>query len=797
MAQIPFKVSARTARLIGRENVSNADGAIIELIKNSYDAGASACVVYFDFHPENIVEENSIYIIDNGIGMDRTIIENYWMTIGTNNKEVNFIGEDGRVKSGAKGIGRFALDRLGSKAEMITKPKSKGETFFWSVDWNDFDNIGVTIEEVYADIDVVDNMNFHETVFDILKGTRYEELLKDHNFNNGTIIRIKVARDPWEDYFVDRISTNLEFLVPIDDNSQFELILLSSEFPEKYGLINSLLNYDYDYKLHAKVNSDNSVKISYHRNEFDPKIIDMDLFQLEEMMHYPYTFEVFENGKFEKLTTVNKLMPNYEKKYNKGVLNSLGNFEFTMYFLKRNFSQGDRKKFYYRYFDVGKRNIWMDTFAGIKVYRDHFRVRPYGEMGGSSFDWLMLGERAAKSPAAPSHKSGSWRVRPNQISGSISISRLDNINLEDKSSREGFQENVSFMALKDLVLKIIQEFETDRQYVMRALDKLYTNKNIDEQEKKRANQIAKQIVSKIDNNVSEEKLNQLISKDSKSAENVGILAKSYLAQLKTNKDLISELQLLRALASTGLTLTSFAHDLNNLSANIVQRNINLKKIISRLINEEEVKNLQPFLNPLIVIDDMAIQDERLKKWLEFSLNTIKVDKRTRKKIELYKYFEEFSRTWESVLNFQKVKLTVPTSTEKKCFLRIFEIDFDSIFNNLISNSLTAFRRPDADDERTITIELIQDSNEIIIDFTDSGPGLSSDIDDPNKIFEAFYTTKRDELGKEIGTGLGMWIIKSTVEEYKGNIKIKRPRPGLSIQFVFPTRKDEGVTENDE
>ncbi|MEK3672655.1 ATP-binding protein [Paenibacillus sp. FSL R10-2771] len=795
MAQIPFKVSARTARLIGRENVSNADGAIIELIKNSYDAGASTCIVFFDFNSKND-KDNSIYIIDNGSGMDNKIIEDYWMTIGTNNKEVDFIREDGRVKSGAKGIGRFALDRLGTKAEMITKPEGNDKTYFWSVNWDDFDNIGITIENVYANIESEENFDFEYMVSNILNEPSWKGILKDHSFENGTIIRIKNVRDTWSDYFVDRINTNMEFLVPTDDQSQFALFLLSSEFPTKYGLINSLLNYDYDYKLVAKVFSDKTIKISIHRNEFDLKIIDMDLFDLDEMKKEPYTLKTFESGWFEKVTSMNILLPNYEKIYNKDVLDSLGNFEFTFYFVKRSYTSNDRKKFYYRSFDVAKREQWMDIFAGIKVYRDYFRVRPYGEMEGSSFDWLMLGERAAKSPAAPSHRTGSWRVRPNQVSGSISISRLDNINFEDKSSREGFQENTAFTALKDLVKKIIQEFEYDRQYVMRAMDKLHSLKNFDEREKKQANKIAQQIVNKINDGISEEGLNSFINKDSKSVENVTILAKSYLAQLKTNKDLINELQLLRALASTGLTLTSFAHDLNNLSANIVQRNVNLKKIIMKLIKEDELKNLPPYMNPLVLINDMEKQDERLKKWLEFSLNTIKIDKRTRKKIELYKYFEMFEHTWESVFIFQNVKLKVPSSFDKlKCYLRIFEIDFDSIFNNLISNSLTAFRRPDAGDERSIDIELTQGKSEIIINYTDSGPGLSRDIDDPNKIFEPLFTTNRDQLGKEIGTGLGMWIIRSTVEEYNGYLKIVRSRPGFSLQLIFPTRNDEGVVGN--
>ena len=48
MSQIPFTVSARTAKLIGQENFSNAEGAIIELVKNTYDADSQYCFILFE-----------------------------------------------------------------------------------------------------------------------------------------------------------------------------------------------------------------------------------------------------------------------------------------------------------------------------------------------------------------------------------------------------------------------------------------------------------------------------------------------------------------------------------------------------------------------------------------------------------------------------------------------------------------------------------------------------------------------------------------------------------------------------
>lgn len=134
MAKIPFTVSARTAMLIGLENFSNPEGAIVELVKNAYDADSPFCYILFDILESG---EKCLYILDAGCGMTEKIIEDCWMRIGTNDKLVNAYSKLGRVKSGAKGIGRFALNRLGSKAQMYTCREGEN-ALNWSVDWNSF-----------------------------------------------------------------------------------------------------------------------------------------------------------------------------------------------------------------------------------------------------------------------------------------------------------------------------------------------------------------------------------------------------------------------------------------------------------------------------------------------------------------------------------------------------------------------------------------------------------------------------------------------------------------------------------
>ena len=110
---------------------------------------------------------------------------------------------------------------------------------------------------------------------------------------------------------------------------------------------------------------------------------------------------------------------------------------------------------------TGRKNLTKD-FGGIKLYRDHFRVRPYGEYGDNDFDWLELAPRRSRSPAGLGHPTGSWRVGAEQLVGIIDISRK-NRNLEDAANRNGIQEGPGFTQLKRILLRVIAEFERDRQ----------------------------------------------------------------------------------------------------------------------------------------------------------------------------------------------------------------------------------------------------------------------------------------------------------------------------------------------
>ncbi|MBK2258018.1 ATP-binding protein [Francisella philomiragia] len=436
--KIPFKVSARTARLIGRENIASSKGAIIELVKNAYDADSPLCIIYFS--------SNDLYIIDAGEGMTQDIIINHWMTIGTNNKEYEYLTKQGRIKSGAKGIGRFALDKLGVQCSMLTKynptihkdinqegQETSNEGYLWNVDWSNFEKGFKTIDFIEADLTELKQLDLKSHIQEDIKDERLNKIINNEAFNSGTILKISNLRDHWDDYFIEQLYSDLEVLTPPREHNEFKLYLFS-EINDKYGEVLGSTCDDYDYKIIANADSNENISIKIFRNEYDLNTINPKLFDRSFFQEIPYTKADFDKGCWEINTTFAELLPGYKIVDKDKVLSQIGSFDFILYFMKRSYADKDIKKYFYHHFNSSERRVWLNKFGGIKIYRDGFRIRPYGEIESSSFDWLTLGARKSNSPAAISHPSHSWKVAPDVVAGSINISRISNLGFQDKSS---------------------------------------------------------------------------------------------------------------------------------------------------------------------------------------------------------------------------------------------------------------------------------------------------------------------------------------------------------------------------
>ncbi|WP_144353264.1 sensor histidine kinase, partial [Serratia sp. OLFL2] len=459
-------------------------------------------------------------------------------------------------------------------------------------------------------------------------------------------------------------------------------------------------------------------------------------------------------------------------------LSKTGPFSFTLYFMKRAVpNKSDTEKYYQKKIDTTKRSLWLDSYGGIKLFRDNFRVRPYGERGSSSWDWLELGNRVALNPAQVS-RHRHWKVSPNNITGVINISRIDNPYLEDKSSREGVQENESFLFFKNIIEKLIKIFEDDRSFFFSELLK-FNQKNstspsdgeISKRDIEKATQIANDIYQKYKNK------NDGSKRKSKKTDNETI-ATVYLKEKEEKEELEQELtemreenSLLRVFASSGVTIASFTHELENLQIKLGSRFDEIRQLISPLIDEASLSNAYKYDNPYYRLELFEKEDKKLKQWLQYTLRTIRKDKRNQQYINISDYLENFKTEWSDTLEERCVNLTLQNKSIDYS-LKSYEIDLDCIFNNLLINSLDVFIRNEVSSEfRNIEISTEKLPDGFHIKYKDSGPGLSKDIKNAQDIFQATYTTKRDNSGKEIGTGMGMWLVKKSLEQYNATCEI--------------------------
>lgn len=736
MKKIPFNVNAYAARLIGRENVSKLEGAILELVKNTYDADATICLLYYNN------KDKYLLIADNGCGMNEDIIINNWMTIGNSTKVNDFHTEKGRIQTGAKGIGRFALDRISQNCEMYTTTSSG--SILWRVDWNTF-NHEKNITEITADIDNNSSLNVKK----FLKNLNIDEMKEQFisNFNTGTVFKLTNLNDEWNSTIIADIRQGLISLMPANIENEFKIYFLEDgkDLIESEIIPNKIDSYDYKISF----NYDNStVKIFIDRNEFD---FGNKFDEVMKKAKFTKQDEEYFCGKSINMDlSISELVPGAEQT----VIESLGKFNGEFYFYKNSFTKNDKEKFFYK--EIIGRKKYSETFGGIKIYRDNFRIRPYGEAKSSSFDWLLLSNRKSASPAAISHPSGAWRVAAEQMYGNVNISRT-NISLPDQSNREGIVETKAFKLLREVLLSIISIFERDRQYVGRKLSDYY--KIINPSEVYQA---------EIINNFSNSK-NDDSSLIEKSKAKIVIEEKEDIIQ-----NLTDENKMLMLLATSGIITNSYVHETKTAVHSIGMCLSTAEEALS-LDNDKE--------SALKNIEEAIKYKETMNCWYKVTIDSITKDKRTMKSINLYELLEKYVELWRKNLKIQNINIDFAGDNNIK--MRCYPYEIESIISNLITNSVAAVTN-----QRilsiNISIKMVNDKIQLI--YEDNGKGLSEAYKrNPEKILEAFETDKRNDNGELIGTGMGLWIVNKIVKYYNGTIDLsdnKTRKVGYKIIISF-------------
>ncbi|MEN6290604.1 MAG: ATP-binding protein, partial [Methanobacterium sp.] len=229
-----FRPRARIMRTLGQELISDESVALIELVKNSFDADATRVLIRFT----NPLKKGKgiIEVIDNGVGMSMNTIKNAWMEPATNSKRTRKTSEKlNRKLLGEKGIGRFACSRLASDLELITKRESDSLENYAYFDWEQFDN-----EEVYLDqIEVLAEQRLPKEICSggSIEALDWNEELRTNeivNHKQGTILRMNKLIKDWSEPEFKDLQRNLSRLIsPFVQFSDFRIKLeLPSEISQ-------------------------------------------------------------------------------------------------------------------------------------------------------------------------------------------------------------------------------------------------------------------------------------------------------------------------------------------------------------------------------------------------------------------------------------------------------------------------------------------------------------------------------------------------------------------------------------
>ncbi|HHF1748772.1 TPA: ATP-binding protein, partial [Haemophilus influenzae] len=569
----------------------------------------------------------------------------------------------------------------------------------------------------------------------------------------GTIFRLTSLRDSWNDNVIKKIKDDLITLIPYEMKNEFQVYFFDEKSSAEDAEVLNITNaFSYDYKIRFNVLSDGDTHIEIHRNEFDfgdrfDEIITQAEFTSEDEQYFKGKCICIE-------TNFAQMLP----KRGEQLKNTIGEFSGVLYFEKVTYSKTDAERYFYK--TSNNRNIKSDIFGGIKIYRDGFRVRPYGEPKTSDYDWLLIAGRKNKSPAAPSHQTGAWRVNTDQIIGSIFISRM-NITLPDQSNREGIVETKEFILLKEFLINVIQEFEKDRQYVFRKLDARYDKimeaaRIQDEINKKAEEAKAAREEKKFLSDSKDFNQELQLSKISINPEEAKIVLDHKDTVIRNLED---ENRLLRTLATTGIVTNTYVHEIKDIT----------HKLSRKIVMAKEALELDSDLQAgLKYVTEANVMRESLNSWFKVTIGSVTRDKRTMKKTDLNLLISQTVKLWKETLKNVSIDLEFQGSEIQ---LKCFPYDIESIFSNLIANSVSSFESYFSDN-KSIKIVVSDLEKEIIIKYSDSGRGLSLAYkNNPRKILEPMESDRRNEMGETIGTGMGMWIINRTVADYNGSIDL--------------------------
>lgn len=409
---IPFRIHPRVFSALGEDLVTNDIVAVLELVKNSYDAFATRVDVIFARHKRL---GPYLDIKDNGVGMNRKTIEEAWCVVATPYRQTNSIATRGartRRVAGEKGLGRLSAARLGRKLRMLTK-SSREQCWLVRVDWSSLSKKD-SLESCYVTCrPFKGKLPFEDT---------------------GTRVRMLGLNSDWRSDQIADLEDNLARLIsPFSKVDDFSIHLTAPDSQDEETVTTEVFAPKFlshpPYAIRGSVSVKGQVKARYEFNALSgdrrrQRNIPMNWAEIRENSEVP--------GK------LNKDSP------------GCGPFEFEI--RAWDIGSEDTRQIA-EHFEIKKGSVRQAIKAhkGISVYRDGILVLPKLD---ENRDWLGLDARRIS-------KVGT-RLGTSQIVGYVSITAEENHEIEDTSDREGLARNPAVLAFEEILRAIVTALEKER-----------------------------------------------------------------------------------------------------------------------------------------------------------------------------------------------------------------------------------------------------------------------------------------------------------------------------------------------
>ncbi len=808
MPTAKFDINPHVIRQLGAELVSDPVTALMELIKNSYDADASYVSVVIDTEheaPDSDLfykgNDGYISIDDDGFGMNEEVIMKSWFIISYSNKRnasgVKIKTDKGRTPLGDKGLGRLSTQRLAGVCEIYTKKKDEVAVHA-GFRWRDFDS-AEKLQDVSASIESCNVNKSH--------GTRLvlTDLMEKKVWQGAELERFKALICQLISPYAEERPFNVFLKVNgevIDIDAESDRLTKSSVCDYHFDYANQVLKWNAVISMRKLLGSDSlDVFRKFLQNDSGEHFLESflrnqksDGFRKGEEGAWLYLSQEFTLR--DAVGSIHGEMPADPGPF-KGRIQE---FSFS--------NKLDEKGWNELYTSFQDYKSFVQAQQGIKVYRNGFAVRPYGINGN---DWLNLGSAQTSGPSF-------YGLRPRNVVGYVAIDEGENNHLNDKTDREGFVDNEyssSFVKLLGyLIDRINEKMELLRRYYVaykkqiapenkrvNSLTEAYAaiKENSEESEElaQRYNVITKRIdaiqsivkdtskdvLSLSDKNEQSEKIRTIITateemleeaksllSDAQRFSNDAKVLEEALNVIKPQiESLENQLMDFTELASLGLVSEMTSHDLGQIANRLMECANTLElQLKSKDADFKQTRNAVTFIKSSVSSIRKQIKHlDSSMKYRREKLETFSVSEMIRE--------EEFSFYQQKL---EQLGIEIELNAESDFMVTMNRGRLVQILDNLINNSIYWLEEfnDKIEGKPTITITV----RNPWIYYEDNGLGIDPNVE--STLFDPFVTRK--PVGE--GRGLGLFIVTQLLNDIGCSISLDdiRNDKGRLYRFVI-------------